>query len=177
MHHARLKIYVDNGFISQCKEDLSEAYIRSVAAGSGCWVDQLSRDYDGIDVVVTRYGNVGAFPDAPLRVQLKATHNATYGESDIKYDLSVKNYDKLRVKRSSAPAILVLLVVPEDPDDWVNQDEEDLHLLRAAYWIDLLGRPPTENLSTIRISIPRAQLLTVAALSDIMDRVTEDSFP
>jgi hypothetical protein len=168
---------VDHGFISQCKEDLSEAYIRSVAAAAGCWVDQLDRDYDGIDVMITRYGDVGTFPDASLRVQLKASHGAIYGDHEIRYDLSVTNYDKLRVRRSSAPAILVLLVVPEDPTQWLEQDEVDLHLLRAAYWRDLLGAPETDNRKTIRISIPRGQLLTVTALEDIMARVTEDNFP
>jgi hypothetical protein len=168
---------VQDGFINQCKEDLSEAYIRSVAAAAGCWVDRLDRDYDGIDVMITRYGDVGTYPAAPLRVQLKATHRATIGATEIKYDLSVTNYDKLRVKRSTAPAILVLVVVPEDPAEWIEQDEDDLHLFRAAYWIDLLGKPETANRQSVRIAIQRSHLLTVAELERIMIRVTEDAFP
>lgn len=43
---------MDGGYVNQCKDDLTEAYIRSIAAAAGCWVQQVARDYDGIDVML-----------------------------------------------------------------------------------------------------------------------------
>jgi hypothetical protein len=168
---------MDSGYVNQCKEDFSEAYVRSVAAAAGCWLDRRSRDYDGIDAMITRYGNTGTYPDAPLNMQLKGAHDAAVDEEAVRYDLSVNNYDKLRIKRSTAPSVLVLVIVPDDPADWIEQDEVDLHMLRAGYWMDLLGEPATANRTTKRISIPRSQLLTVAELRRIMNLVAEDRFP
>jgi len=168
---------MDAGYVNQCKEDFSEAYLRSVVAAAGCHLENVTRDYEGIDAYVVRYGHKGSLPDAALRVQLKATHTVAWYDDRLSYSLPIKNYEKLRLRRSNSPAILVLVVVPADPADWTDQDEESLDLFRAGYWMSLLGGPEVDNRSSLTIRIPRANLLTAEELERIMDRVVEDDFP
>ena len=166
-----------SAWVSQCKEDFSEAYVRSVTAAAGCRLDNVTRDYDGIDAYVVRYLDEGTVPDAALRLQLKSTHAVTWYEDEFAYALPIRNYNKLRVRRSNAPALLVVVVVPDDPNDWTQQDEDSLHLLRAGYWVNLLGEPEKPNTTSITIRVPRTNLLTVEGLDGIMSRVVEDDFP
>jgi hypothetical protein len=172
-----MRLALGSKWIPQCKEDFGEAYVRSVAAAAGCRLENVKRDYDGIDAYCVRYGDDGTIPDAALNVQLKSTHNVRSYVDELSYSLPIGNYNKLRVRRSNAPSILILVVVPADPTDWTEQDEEDLHLFRAGYWANLLGKPAVSNKTHRTVRIPRANLFTVEELDAIMSRVVEDDFP
>jgi hypothetical protein len=163
-------------YLNQCKEDFGEAYVQAVAAVAGCWIQTFRRDFDGMDGQVTRYGDEGTIPDAPLRFQLKTTKNARLLGDEVRYALEVKNYDKLRIRRG-APAILILIVVPDDPEWWLEQDESALALARAGYWVSLEGAPATRNGTKKTIALPRTQLWSVEAVGNIMEHVVEDRFP
>jgi hypothetical protein len=69
------------------------------------------------------------------------------------------------------PRILVLLVLPEDEAAWTEQSEDDLLLRRCAYWRSLKGSVPTANTTTIRVAIPGANIFSVDALQQLMDKV------
>lgn len=167
---------IHDDYVNQCKEDFGEAYVKAVAAAAGCWVQCFGRDYDGVDGQLTRYGEAGTFPDNPLRFQLKTTHTATMTENGVTYALPVKNYNKLRIRRGPS-AILILVVVPEMPVEWLLQDEAQLILTRAGYWLSLEGADATPNRASITVSIPKGQLFSVEALDGLMQLVVEDQFP
>jgi hypothetical protein len=167
---------INDSNIDQCKEDFGEAYVKAVAAAAGCWVQWFSRDYDGVDGQITRYGHEGTFPDNPLRFQLKTTHAAVTVDDGLRYELPVKNYDKLRVRRGPS-AVLIVVVVPESPSDWISQDDTQLIMTRAGYWRSLYGAAETTNRASIAVTMPTAQLFDVAALDRLMALVVEDQFP
>jgi hypothetical protein len=83
----------------------------------------------------------------------------------------VKNYDDLRDPHVGCPRILVVLVLPDDETDWTEQTEQHLVVRRAAYWMSLKGREPSANSRKVRLAVPRGNLLTVAALQALMERV------
>jgi hypothetical protein len=152
---------------------VSRAYIHTIAArcGLGC----SFRDFDyGIDLTVhairrkgLRYVEAGF----SLDIQAKSTTTAVVTASQVLYDMEVKTYDDLRDTEIGCPRILVLLVLPKEETAWTEQTEEHLLLRRCAYWISLKGRGPTTNTETIRVTIPRTNVFSVAALLQLMDKV------
>lgn len=155
------------------QEALTRAYIQTIAARAGfsCSV----RDFDyGIDVTLhdlRRHGRRYAESGFKLDIQAKSISAAGMMEDPIRYDLDVKNYDDLRNPRVGCPRILVVLVLPDDETHWTEQTEENLVLRRAAYWMSLKGRESSTNSRTVRLAIPRENLLNIAALQALMQRV------
>lgn len=164
-------------FANWCKEGFSEAYVRAIAARAGCYVQRRFDDVDRIDGDIRSYSDEGRFPSAPLEFQLKASTTADVQDDAVIYDLSAAAHNRLCARQSSAPSILILVVMPQRLDDWLLESEEDLLLRRAAYWLSLEGREPTANANSKRIRIPRDNQLTVDSLYRIMRLVAEDEFP
>jgi hypothetical protein len=110
-------------------------------------------------------------------VQVKSTTRANVTESEVRYDLEVKNYDDLREPGDNCPRILVVLVLPEDEAQWLSQSVEELILRHCAYWICLEGYPATTATTTLRIAIPRSAVFSVEAVRAILVRVRERKKP
>jgi hypothetical protein len=155
------------------QEALTRAYIQAVAARAGLSCSFREFDY-GIDVTlheIRRRGRRYAETGVNLDIQAKSTGAAAVTETVVQYDLAAKNYDDLRDLEAGCPRILVLLILPDDENQWTEQTEEQLLLRHAAYWISLRGREPSANSRTVRLAIPRANLLTITALQALMQRV------
>lgn len=158
-------------------EDLSRAYVQAVAAKAGVNFSTRVHDYevDGtfhpIRIVNSRRVEAGF----PLDFQLKASKNWTINEEHIVYDLEVKTYNDLILRRSTSgatPCILILLCLPENSREWLEISEEQLLLRRCCYWHYLVGNL-TENIETIRVRIPSAQRLTSESLLSLLQQVKE----
>lgn len=158
-------------------EDLSRAYVQAVAAKAGVNLSTRVHDYgvDGtfhpIRIVNGRRAEAGF----PLDFQLKASKNWTMNEEHAVYDLEVKTYNDLILRKSTSgaiPCILILLCLPENPQEWLEISEEQLLLRRCCYWHYLTG-DLTENTETIRVRIPKAQRLTLESLLALLQRVKE----
>jgi hypothetical protein len=155
------------------QEALSRAYIQAIAARAGMSCSFREFDY-GIDVTVhdiRREGRRYAETGYSLDIQAKSTTAAAVTEAVIPYDLDAKNYDDLRDPDVGCPRLLVLLILPDEESQWTEQTEDQFLLRRAAYWISLKGREPSANNRTIRVVIPRTNLLTITALQTLMQRV------
>ncbi|MEQ9355896.1 DUF4365 domain-containing protein [Coleofasciculus chthonoplastes] len=100
--------------------------------------------------------------------KLKCTSRAILDKNYLKYPLKVKNYEELRVPQQYPPLILVVVVVPDNINDWLYQSEEELCLKRCGYWISLAGETSTENQETVTVSIPRVNRFTVNSLTSLM---------
>lgn len=160
-------------------EDLSRAYVQAIAAKAGVNFSTRVHDYgvDGtfhpIRIVNSRRVEAGF----PLDFQLKASKNWTMNEEHIGYDLEVKTYNDLILRRNTSgatPCILILLCLPGDPQEWLEISEEQLLLRRCCYWHYLVG-DLTENTETIRVRIPDAQRLTSESLLSLLQQVKEGS--
>ena len=152
------------------KEGLSRAYIAAVAAKAGYRIARSEPDYgddlliDSVEQVDGRY----SFTGHSIYVQAKGTHDVTFEDEHVVYDLRAQNYRDLTRTNVGTPAILVLYVMPQAEENWLSQDEATLGIQHCAYWVSLRGMTDKPNSSTVRISVPRAQVFTPAALTQIM---------
>jgi hypothetical protein len=104
---------------------------------------------------------------------LKSSINAAIEHDHVSYELEIRAYEILRDDTAEGPRILVLLVLPKDEREWIEQDEEGLIMRKFAYWISLRGHPETANHQSITIRIPRRNLFGMKNLQDIMDTISE----
>jgi hypothetical protein len=161
------------------QEALGRAYVRAVAAQAGWICSEPDLDY-GIDLCLravrtrgARHADVGGQFD----VQLKSTTRASVTDTEVLFDLDVKNYDDLREPGENCPRILVVFVMPEDEARWLSQSAEELVLRHCAYWISLEGYPPRAATNTVRVTIPRGMVFSVEAVGEILARLRERKSP
>jgi hypothetical protein len=164
---------------NQRQEALSRAYVRAVAAQAGVLCGETDQDF-GIDlflraVEVHDHQCWDAGPQ--LDVQLKSSTRAEVRDAEVAYDLEVRAYNLLRAQTVCRPRLLILLVLPEDETQWLQQTVDELILRQCAYWFSLFGAPPTTNQTTVRITIPRGNVFSVEALRGLLDEVSRESTP
>ena len=58
------------------------------------------------------------------------------------------------LKEDDLPRVLILLLMPDDDTQWLAQTVDELCLRRCAYWVDLMGKMPSSNVSTVRVFVP-----------------------
>lgn len=162
--------------LNQRKELFSKAYVRAVAAVAGVRVDQPESDDNSIDLHLTAVGIQGPANCPELNLQLKCTSRALLNADCIRYPLSLKNYNDLRID-SFVPRLLVVVLVPENIGDWIQQSEQEMFTRYCAYWVSLLGMPATQNTTNITVELPRSNLFTVEALESMMQRISQRGLP
>ena len=154
------------------KEAFSRAYVAAVAAAAGYAVGSSRPDDKSIDLTIESRSTLGLVKAPILAVQLKSTAKRRTGGDEIVYELTnLRNYDDLRQPDVMVPRLLVVVYLPEDPEDWLEQDEERLSMRHCGYWLSLRGMPPTDNRSSVTLRLPRGQRFGVAELQEIMGRL------
>lgn len=158
--------------VNNLKAEFGSAYVRAVAHTAGYFVQEANRmmDADGVDLTIFARGSRGQMRSPRLDVQLKTTQHGLEDEA-VTLDLPVKNYDELRAAGYQTPRILVVVVVPPTPRDWLVATEEQLALKRCGYWTSLLGRPDSTNETAVRVRLPRTARFHVEQLQALMARV------
>ncbi|MFZ5891860.1 MAG: DUF4365 domain-containing protein [Myxococcota bacterium] len=160
-------------YINDKKEELSLVYVHAVAAAAGFSVEKIRRDRDSIDLSVCSAGPLSqdASLNSPsLDIQLKAHVCEPLPPEGFAFDLPVKNYNDLVVKRL-VPAILVVFIMPEEAARWLTCSEDALILKNCAYWLSLRGSNPTANTATQRVHVARANLLDPPTLRTLLTRI------
>jgi hypothetical protein len=157
------------------QEAISRSYIQAVAGR--CGMSCSFRDFDyGIDVTlhhIRRRGKRHYESRFKLDIQAKSTTAGQLMPEHVVYELSVTAHEDLRDPTAGTPRILVVLVLPEDEENWTSQTEEALLLRQAAYWLSLCGQPATGNRKSVQVHLPRGNLFTVASLKAILDKVSK----
>lgn len=159
------------------KECLGVAYTRAVVsyAGFNFCVSEHDYGFDGkiIDVEYDdeyrRYSESGFLID----FQIKSTVRYEIKDDMIFYDIEVKNYRDLIKRNPGNPRILILYLMPQENDDWLENDKHKLILRHGAWWCSLKGFPETDNKERKRIKIPIKNLLNKEALIRMMECVKE----
>lgn len=152
-------------------ELLSRAYVQAVCALAGCTAARPDPDY-GVDLTLRQVKHVGSVfkpIGANVDFQLKSTTAATVTATEVVYDLDARAYELLRRATRKAPAYLVLLVLPADSGMWLGQDATRLEIRGGAFWLSLWRAPVVDNVSTVRVRIPIANVFTPSALCRIME--------
>jgi hypothetical protein len=162
------------------EEGISRAYVQAIAARAGVNTGSAHFDY-GIDGTLCRVQiRNGRRIDSGFKIdyQLKASTNWKVEDDYIVYDLEAKTYNDL-VSRSkegrAVPLILILLCLPKNASEWLENSEDYLLVRKCCYWTMLDGALTT-NVEKVRIRVPRAQLLTPDSLNMLLMQVERGSF-
>jgi hypothetical protein len=157
------------------QEALCKAYVRAVSAQAGVICTEVEQDY-GVDLCLREVRNRAGRPrdaSAQIDLQLKSTVRASVRGTEVVYDLEVKTYDDLREGGNNCPCFLVLLVLPNEEEEWLTQSPEQLVLRRCACWHSLRGLEAATATTTVRITIPSANVFSVEAIRGLLARVRE----
>ena len=149
-------------------EQLPLAYVRAVAVDAGYQVTRPEVDDDSVDGVLL--SSLGRRPR--IDFQAKATAQNILRADGLHFPLPVKNYNDLRAD-TRTPRILVVMVMPDREDEWLNQTESELCLHRCCYWVSLAGSPVVPNTSSVMVRVPIGNLFNRAQLDDLMLKANE----
>lgn len=122
--------------ITARKDHFSRAVVRAVAAAAGIAATVPEHDHNSNDITLSA-DDAGGQVGGRLDVQLKCTHTVDTSGESFTYDLPVSDYNHLRMDVTFVPRALVLVHVPEDPDEWLACDPAQIVLQRCAYWVSL----------------------------------------
>jgi hypothetical protein len=156
------------------KQQLSVAYVHAVAARAGYACQVKVPDEESVDVLISASGwihETSVVGSPRLEVQLKASSALEVQADHVSFPLPRKNYEDLRAD-ALVPKLLVVLMLPRDPDVWLHVDEERMIARRSAYWASLAGKPATANKTRVSIRLPRSQRFDVEQLQELMKRVS-----
>ena len=99
--------------------NLSLAGIRAVAADAACKVSVPDSDTDSVDgLILFDYGR-----RPRVEFQAKATTRDVLRADGIHFPLPVNNYNDLRVVGPVIPRILIVLLMPVEPERRLSQDQ------------------------------------------------------
>ena len=147
------------------KERFSFAYVEAVASQAGYWISYPRVDRRSVDG--TLEGDTAGLPR--LDFQLKATSQDVLRDDQLRFPLPIRNYDDLRLQ-ARAPRILIVLHMPDDVSEWLNQSREEMCQRYCAYWLSLSGSPPVQNTTSVTVHIPLANMFNSAQLTDLMNK-------
>ena len=150
---------------SRAQEQFSFAYITAVASQARIQVELRRLDDDGIDGILI--SDEGTEPR--IEFQAKSTYSDIERTDKISYPLKVGAYNRL-IKETTTPRILIVMIVPSCPNDWLDQDQERLVTHRCAYWANLRGQSPTTNKGTKTITVPKTQIFSPDKLRYLIQR-------
>lgn len=147
------------------KSRFSLSYIEAVASHAGFQVEEVKVDLDSVDG--TLKADFGMRPR--IEFQAKATAKDVVGDHHIHFPLSIKNYDDLRIEAIN-PRILIVLVMPQEIQQWVEQTSEELCLRHCAYWMSLKGELAKSNHYNFTVHVPLGNVFNSAQLTGMMQR-------
>ena len=163
--------------LSQQKELFSNAYIRAVAAVAGYACYRPEPDTDSVDLGIAAAGAMGTTRSPRVELQLKCSARGLMDDTHVRYPLKVKNYNELRGEDFLVPRILVVVMVPDELDDWLQHSEHELAMRHCGYWASLRECDETENRRTVTVPIPREQQFTADALQQMLNRIANGGLP
>ena len=115
----------------------------------------------------------GTLSAPKLDIQLKCTSDPGVIRPDsIVWQMERRHYDLLRAK-SSVPHILVVLVLPENEQEWIEHSAEQLMLRRCAWWVKMTGMPQVSTASKT-VHLPRKQVFSPDTLRSLMEKISRE---
>ncbi len=159
------------------KEAISIRFIELIAAYNGYSTSSSRLDY-GTDLDVKeiyvrdendrqRYFETGR----ELKFQIKATteNRISTQEDSISYDLRAATYNDLIIRRSSRmPLLLILFILPAEPNAWIVLSDQELVCKKCAYWyFPEKTETPTTNAHSQRITISKSNLVSLETLNQL----------
>ena len=129
-----------------------------------------------LGTVVTR-ADTSFDPGVYLNLQVKSTIQGIVDDDTVRYDLDARTYGRLRKSTAKNPLLLVILVMPDDEAGWLSQSPDELILRHCAYWLLLDDYPAMQATSSVRVTIPRANIFSVTFVQAMMQQLLERNQP
>lgn len=165
---------------SQAKEQFSLAYLHSIATAARCTLSDPRVDDERVDVTIRQKASHRQYSHSEIDVQLKCSSQNILHPDGIHFDLPKTHFEDLADLHRMVSVILVVMHVPEDPNEWVSYPGGDhskgLLLKHAAYWT-YLGGQVTANKSSRTVIIPPENKFDVPGLLGILKRVGDGGTP
>ena len=173
--------------VSARQEVFQVGYVTSVVAAAGCAIGSSTPDVHGIDVTID-YADpnpaTGSDPMVTLRAQLKTCTKTPMPApasraTTFSYVLKNKNLAKLNYDPPTEPKILILMLLPSEPVDWIGQQPVEEILRAKCFWVNLRGvRLSSPNLlSSTTVQVPTKNTFDDVALCDIMQTIRSGGIP
>ncbi len=156
---------VDTGMM----ERFSLAYIEAVASRAGCWIADPRVDRNSVDGILR--GKPNGRP-CSIDFQVKSTSRDILRGDRLSFPLPIGNYNDLRLS-TRFPRILIVLLMPKEIEEWLNQTEEELCMKHCAYWRSLEDEPSVSNTANVSVHIPRSKVFDSSQITGMMRRAAQ----
>ncbi|WP_067490606.1 DUF4365 domain-containing protein [Actinomadura hibisca] len=160
---------------SAMQEQFSIAFVHLITSAAGCFLRRHDTDFDGVDLTVHHEMDYDYYCEAQFDIQLKCTtQRSLIHEDHISWTLSKKRFKKLTQGKRQNRRYLGVLLVPGDPELWLDQDETQLITRSRMYWQEAskLGSLQ-DGAESKTVSLPRGNLFDVPGLLGIMRSIGE----
>lgn len=155
--------------LDQMKEQLSIAYVRMIVAAAGCSASVNSTDFDAVDIGVHSSASYEVRDEPRFDVQLKCTSQDVVRDEHVSWKVDERTHRKLTNPKRAVPAVIGVLVVPQDAGLWLDHDEERLLTASTMYYMEGRHMPPLPSgQGSITLHIPRRNLFNVNSVLDLM---------
>ena len=161
--------------ISQRRAQFSHIYARAVAIAAGYSLYSPNVEDGSVDLGIAASSRTGSLRLPRLELKLQETSGPLLDRDWVQYLLSLKTYHDLTAE-VHVPRLLMVVLVPENPADWLQQTETDLCMKQCGYWLSLRGMPARQR-EPVLIELPRRNLFTVAALQSIVEKISQGQLP
>lgn len=155
------------------KEQFNIAYVCAMAAQAGLNHNTPVVDDDSVDLTLIGKGFVGKVRNPHIDLQLKCSSQNLVSGDVIKFELSKKNYDDLRLDDYVHPRYLVVLLVPSDNRSWIQHHDTHMSMHERCFWMSIKGHPESANQSSVTVDIPLSQRLTTEQLLTLMQQASD----
>ncbi|MEV5541770.1 DUF4365 domain-containing protein [Saccharopolyspora shandongensis] len=161
--------------ITAAQEQFSLGFVRMVAAAARCSVKYHETDYDGVDITIASSAEYEKYYGPEFELQVKCTTQAwRLDDSHLSWRLKEKPFRKLTSPKRYLPAYLGVLVVPSEPELWLDQDDARLITKSRMYWQRAAELGTVDDgAGSKSVKLPRSNLFTAAQLLGIMRDIGE----
>ena len=142
------------------KEQFSLAFVHAVASRAGYQVEIPTKDRNSVDGRVLSDTEI-------IEFQAKATSQQIESDGVVSFRLPKKNYNDLRDTRAMALRLLVVVQVPNDPGEWIDQSDEQLCLTSWGVWKTLRGAEEIDK-ESVTVKIPSSNRFNFEGLEALM---------
>lgn len=146
-----------------------EALVYALACAAGFTVGRQHLDVHGVDWQIASAGPRGSIRDPRIEVQVKTWSTADETPSGWRGRLRTAHFNQL-TGRFMVPRLLVVVIAPDDPADYVRIDPAAMIFSHAAYWLSLADEAPVDadERETLTVEVPHGNLLTVQTLTALV---------
>ncbi|MEU8524539.1 DUF4365 domain-containing protein [Streptomyces sp. NPDC048629] len=152
-----------------------ETFVAAIAAAAGFQVAVPYPDI-GKDLILGRdHEDPELDVQIALQVKTRRVGDFTSTAGGFKISLSADRFNRLRGRRQ-VPCYLVMVIVPEEPADYIEVRGRALTLRHSAYWVSLEHHrlPIQQGQKSVTVTVPRENLLTIEALHEFFHRACEE---